>query len=100
MLDDSLERLDGFWRGGFHPLPMQRPRIPVWVATRWPNRRPIQRALRWDGLFPIDLPGPEQLAELVDEIGKARARREDPFDLVVEAPPGADARPWEAAGAT
>src|SRR6266508_4164906 len=28
MLDEGLERLDGFWRGGFNPLPVQRPRIP------------------------------------------------------------------------
>lgn len=64
LLDESLERLDGFWRGEFNPLPVQRPRIPVWVAATWPNRRPIRRAIRWDGLFPIDLPGPEQLAVL------------------------------------
>ncbi len=100
ILDDGLERLDGFWRGGFSPLPVQRPRIPVWVAAKWPNRRPIRRAIRWDGLFPIDLPGPDGLAELADEIGQARAGREDPFDLVVEVPPGSDVRSWEAAGAT
>ena len=45
--------------------PVQRPRIPVWVAARWPNRRPMRRAARWDGLFPIDQDEPEQLAELV-----------------------------------
>ena len=33
VLDESLERLDGFWRGEFNPLPVQRPRIPVWVAA-------------------------------------------------------------------
>jgi len=79
---------------------VQRPRIPVWVAANWPNRRPVRRATRWDGLFPIDLPGPEQLAELAEAIRKARAGSEDPFDLVVEVPPGAHARAWEAAGAT
>jgi alkanesulfonate monooxygenase SsuD/methylene tetrahydromethanopterin reductase-like flavin-dependent oxidoreductase (luciferase family) len=100
LLDESLERLDGFWRGGFKPLPVQRPRIPVWVGANWPNRRPIRRATRWDGLFPIDLPGPEQLAALAEEIGHARAGTTDPFDLVVEVSPGADVRPWEAAGAT
>ncbi len=100
ILDDGLEQLDGFWRGGFNPLPVQRPRIPVWVAAKWPNRRPVRRAIRWDGLFPIDLPGPEGLAELADEIGQARAGREEPFDLVVEVPPGGDVRSWEEAGAT
>jgi hypothetical protein len=97
MLDASLDRLDGYWRGGFQPQPVQSPRIPVWVAGNWPNRKPIRRALRWDGLFPIDLPGPGALAELVDEIRQVRSGQ---FDFVVEVPPGADTRPWEEAGAT
>jgi len=54
----------------------------------------------WDGLFPIDLPGPEGLAELAEEVQQARAASDDPFDLVVEVPPGADVHAWEAAGAT
>lgn len=100
MLDEGLERLDGFWRGEFNPLPVQQPRIPVWVAAKWPNRRPVRRAIRWDGLFPIDLPGPERFTELAAEIRTARAGIDDPFDLVVEVPPGADVRPWQSAGAT
>jgi alkanesulfonate monooxygenase SsuD/methylene tetrahydromethanopterin reductase-like flavin-dependent oxidoreductase (luciferase family) len=100
LLDEGLERLGGFWSGGFRPLPVQRPRIPVWVAASWPNRRPVQRAVRWDGLFPIELPGPEGLAELAEEVQQARAGSDGPFDLVVEVPPGADVGPWEAAGAT
>jgi alkanesulfonate monooxygenase SsuD/methylene tetrahydromethanopterin reductase-like flavin-dependent oxidoreductase (luciferase family) len=100
LLDHGLNRLGEFWAGEFEPLPVQQPRIPIWVAARWPHRRPIRRAVRWDGLFPIDLPGPEQLAELEDEISQARAGRDDPFDLVVDIPPGADGAPWEAAGAT
>jgi alkanesulfonate monooxygenase SsuD/methylene tetrahydromethanopterin reductase-like flavin-dependent oxidoreductase (luciferase family) len=100
LLDGGLNRLDELWSGVFRPLPVQRPRIPVWVGAKWPHRRPVQRAIRWDGLFPIDLPGPERLDELAQEIRKARAGREDSFDLIVEVPPGADARAWEAAGAT
>ena len=100
LLDKGLERLDGFWSGGFQPLPVQRPRIPVWVAASWPNRRPVQCAVRWDGLFPIELPGPEGLAELAEEVRRARAGSDAPFDLVVEVPPGADVHPWGAAGAT
>jgi alkanesulfonate monooxygenase SsuD/methylene tetrahydromethanopterin reductase-like flavin-dependent oxidoreductase (luciferase family) len=100
LLDEGLDRLAGLWGGGFRPLPLQRPRIPVWVAARWPNRRPVRRAIRWDGLFPIELPGPEGLAELAEEVRQARAGSDDPFDLVVEVPTGADVRPWEAADAT
>ena len=100
LLDQGLERLTGFWSGEFEPPPVQRPRIPIWVAARWPNRRPLRRAARWDGLFPIELPGPEALAELGEEVRGMRPEGAPPFELVVEAPPGAELAPWEAAGAT
>jgi alkanesulfonate monooxygenase SsuD/methylene tetrahydromethanopterin reductase-like flavin-dependent oxidoreductase (luciferase family) len=100
LLDRGLERLNAFWAGDFQPAPLQRPRIPVWVAARWPHRRPVRRAARWDGLFVIDLPGPEGLAELAHEVRDLRAESDGSFDLVVEISPGAPAGPWEAAGAT
>ena len=100
LLDEGVERLSRYWAGELEPPPVQQPRIPVWVASRWPNRRPLRRAARWDGLFPIELPGPEALAELAEEIGELRADNDDPFDFVVEIEPGDEAEPWEAAGAT
>jgi alkanesulfonate monooxygenase SsuD/methylene tetrahydromethanopterin reductase-like flavin-dependent oxidoreductase (luciferase family) len=100
LLDERLERLAELWAGEFEPIPVQEPRIPVWVAGRWPNRRPVRRAARWDGLFVIDLPGPDAVEELATEIRELRAGNDDPFDLVVEIPIGADAAPMEAAGAT
>jgi alkanesulfonate monooxygenase SsuD/methylene tetrahydromethanopterin reductase-like flavin-dependent oxidoreductase (luciferase family) len=99
-LDRGLDRLTAFWAGEFQPPPLQQPRIPVWVAGRWPHRRPVRRAARWDGLFPVDLPGPDALAQLATEVHGLRAGSDDPFELVVEIPPGAAAEPWEAAGAT
>ena len=75
LLDRGLEQLAGYWDGGFEPAPVQRPRIPIWVAGRWPNRRPLRRAARWDGFFPIDLPGPAELAELAAEVTELRERR-------------------------
>ncbi len=99
LLDEGLERLDAYWRGGFEPPPVQQPRIPVWVAARWPRRRPLKRAARWDGLFPIDLPGPAELAELAEEVGALRGGL-DGFELVVTNPAGTDPEPWIAAGAT
>lgn len=80
--DESLELLDRFWSGErvtFHgeffdvddvallPTPVQRPRIPILVAAFWPNKKPVRRAARWDGLMPVvdpDLDG-EQLQELM-----------------------------------
>jgi alkanesulfonate monooxygenase SsuD/methylene tetrahydromethanopterin reductase-like flavin-dependent oxidoreductase (luciferase family) len=99
LLDHGLERLTRYWSGEFEPPPVQQPRIPVWVAAEWPHRRPVRRAMHWDGLFPTGLPGPEELAELVSDI---RAARPDgrPFDVVVDLPPGEASEPWAEAGAT
>jgi alkanesulfonate monooxygenase SsuD/methylene tetrahydromethanopterin reductase-like flavin-dependent oxidoreductase (luciferase family) len=77
-LDQGLDDLARYWGGEFEPVPVQRPRIPVWVAAEWPHRRPVRRALRWDGLFPIRLPGPAALAELTGEVREARPAA-DPF---------------------
>jgi len=95
-LDDSLEVLRRFWSGepvefegaritvhstAFLPRPVQQP-LPVWVACRWPHHRPLARAARHQGCFPLfdpggrELPGlpePEQVAalrtKLLDEGG-------------------------------
>lgn len=99
-LDDGLERLSKFWDGELEPRPVQQPRIPVWVAAVWPHRRPVRRATRWDGLFPIELPGPEALVELAEEIAIDRDKALAGFDLVVEVAPGQEIEPWEQAGAT
>lgn len=86
LLDDGLERLLAYWGGEFEPRPVQEPRIPIWVAARWPNKRPLKRAARYDGVFPIDLPGPDELTELVAEI-------RTPGDVVSTNPAGTDPAP-------
>jgi alkanesulfonate monooxygenase SsuD/methylene tetrahydromethanopterin reductase-like flavin-dependent oxidoreductase (luciferase family) len=98
LLDDGLERLASYWGGEFEPPPVQSPRIPVWVAGRWPNRAPLRRAARWDGLFPIDMEEPAQLAEMVAAVRELGAG--DGFEVVVDHPPGTDPDPWIEAGAT
>jgi alkanesulfonate monooxygenase SsuD/methylene tetrahydromethanopterin reductase-like flavin-dependent oxidoreductase (luciferase family) len=95
LLDESLDRLAAYWGGEFEPRPLQQPRIPVWVASRWPVRRPLARAARWDGVFPIDLPGPGELAEYIAELPKRPG-----YDVVVTNPVGTDLTPWVEAGAT
>jgi alkanesulfonate monooxygenase SsuD/methylene tetrahydromethanopterin reductase-like flavin-dependent oxidoreductase (luciferase family) len=100
LLDDGLERLTAFWGGEFEPPPVQRPRIPVWVAGRWPKRAPLRRAARWDGFFPIDFDQPEQLADLLTDLRDIRGDGDGQFEIVVEHPAGTDPAPWEAAGAT
>jgi alkanesulfonate monooxygenase SsuD/methylene tetrahydromethanopterin reductase-like flavin-dependent oxidoreductase (luciferase family) len=104
-LDEGLEILEGLWSGEpfsysgsyhrvegaqFLPRAAQEPRVPVWVAGRWPHRRPFRRAARWDGLFPLfdgfgagEMPPPELLAEAV---AYTRAHRDGDgsFDVALE----------------
>jgi alkanesulfonate monooxygenase SsuD/methylene tetrahydromethanopterin reductase-like flavin-dependent oxidoreductase (luciferase family) len=99
LLDEGIERLLAYWGGEFEPPPAQRPRIPIWVATTWPRRKPLRRAARFEGLFPIELPGPEALAEMAGEV-QAMRESDGPYELVVTNPPGTDLVPWIEAGAT
>lgn len=71
---------------GLEPRPTQRPRPPIWLAARGDARRPIRRAARYDGLFPIELDG-ERYSRLLDEVVSARGDL-DGFDLAVKADPG------------
>ena len=67
MLDESLEVVRSFLAGNvvdfagrhYHvddaqllPTPVQDP-VPFWAAVRWPNRKPLARAARLQGCFPI-----------------------------------------------
>lgn len=101
MLDEGLDVMAGLWSGEkftyegkhysvreqqFRPTPVQQPRIPIWVAGMWPNKRPFRRAARWDGVFPIDSAlrdlAPETFAEIVDYTRAHRASDER-FDVSV-----------------
>jgi alkanesulfonate monooxygenase SsuD/methylene tetrahydromethanopterin reductase-like flavin-dependent oxidoreductase (luciferase family) len=80
----------------FLPTPARSGGIPIWLAGRWPNRRPVARALRHDGLFVIDIDDPGGLAGIVAE-ARALGR---PFDIVVTDEAGPEPAAWAAAGAT
>jgi len=98
-LDESLDILTGLWTGEpfsyngkhytleevtFTPKPYQ-PRIPVWVAGFWPNRRPFRRAARYDGVYPTrDWPDSltvNDLKNILDYI-EGHRRSTKPFDVV------------------
>jgi alkanesulfonate monooxygenase SsuD/methylene tetrahydromethanopterin reductase-like flavin-dependent oxidoreductase (luciferase family) len=115
MLDESLEILVRAWSGEpvhhrgahytvdgvrFEPRPVQRPGVPVWVAGFFGKPRPLRRAARYDGFFPVNLEGPEQLAEIAGRLGELREGRSEPYDLVAALAPGVDPAPYAAAGAT
>ena len=112
MLDERLDVLDQLLSGEhvthpladgvrFLPTPVQE-RVPVWVGARWPNRRPLRRAARWDGVFPIDLEDPADLPGLLAVVAEER-RATSPFDVVVQgrvSEPEERRAQWAEAGAT
>jgi alkanesulfonate monooxygenase SsuD/methylene tetrahydromethanopterin reductase-like flavin-dependent oxidoreductase (luciferase family) len=132
LLDEGLDVLAGLWSGErfgysgshfavdpvrFTPVPVQRPRIPVWVAGVLPNPRPIARAARWDGFVPIRFdahglvrPSAADIGEVGAQIAAMRSADQNEtggYDMVVWAEvaktpsevPGL-AEPYQRAGAT
>ncbi|MEJ2262497.1 MAG: LLM class flavin-dependent oxidoreductase [Anaerolineales bacterium] len=94
-LDESLEIITGLWSGetithdGIHykidPVqfsqrPIQRPRIPIWIAGYWPNKAPMRRAALWEGAFPFkgdmqnfdEMLSPSQVKEIITYISQHR----------------------------
>lgn len=115
MLDESLAILAAAWSGEpvrhrgdhytvdditFLPRPVQRPGVPVWAAGFPGNVKPIRRAARLDGFFPVNLQHPDQLAEAVGTLTGLRDGAMDPYDVAVALPSGADLEPYASAGAT
>jgi alkanesulfonate monooxygenase SsuD/methylene tetrahydromethanopterin reductase-like flavin-dependent oxidoreductase (luciferase family) len=104
--DEGLAILAGMWSGEpfafdgehyrvaartFLPMPIQQPRIPIWIGGTSGRRGPVRRAARWDGMIPVptNLPGggtahltPEQVAALRDAIAAQRPAG-SPFDIVL-----------------
>jgi alkanesulfonate monooxygenase SsuD/methylene tetrahydromethanopterin reductase-like flavin-dependent oxidoreductase (luciferase family) len=118
LLDEGLAIVTGVWSGEpfefhgehydvrrttFAPVPLQQPRIPIWVAGMLPHLRPFRRAARYDGVFPIrgDMEDmtPADVARVADYVSRHRTG-EGPFDVVVGGPPGTDVEAIEEAGAT
>ncbi|MEI5098799.1 LLM class flavin-dependent oxidoreductase [Streptomyces sp. PmtG] len=125
-LDEGLGLMARYWTGdpvthkGTHyeahdvallPAATQRPRPPVWIAGFWPNRPPMRRAARWDGVVPLFksakhgvVPPVAEVRDVVAYVGEHRAEQ-GPFEVVVggaTAPGEAADRigPLAAAGAT
>ncbi|HEY2793883.1 MAG TPA: LLM class flavin-dependent oxidoreductase [Micromonosporaceae bacterium] len=125
-LDEGLGLLERYWTGetvnhnGRHyhvddisllPATVQRPRPPVWIGGFWPNRAPMRRAARWDGVVPLFanarhgfVPAVDEVRELIAYVGRYR---ETPFEVVLGgASPGDPAKaadligPLADAGAT
>lgn len=118
LLDEALEVVVGMWSGEpfsfrgrhfavrertFLPTPVSG--IPIWVAATWPNRRPVLRAARFDGVAPMraDMEpiGPGEIRELLALVA-AHRHPGTPFDVVVGGPPIPPSRAadFEEAGVT
>ena len=127
MLDEGIAILSGLWSGEkfsfdgkhykvretqFLPVPMQKPRIPIWLAGTWPRKKPFRRAARFDGIVPMSadiekLLSPDDVREIAKFVAANRTAS-TPFDIVVAGETPADdkarahdfAASYEDAGAT
>ena len=99
MLDEGLEVLTRLWRGKtfsyegkhyqladarFLPTPVQHPRIPIWLAGVWPNKKPFRRAAQWDGISAMGRDyelAPQDFREITAYL-KAHRSNEAPFDVI------------------
>jgi alkanesulfonate monooxygenase SsuD/methylene tetrahydromethanopterin reductase-like flavin-dependent oxidoreductase (luciferase family) len=101
MLDEGLDVLVQLWSGvrvdysGQHyrlhdalflPTPLQRPRIPIWIAGLWPGKKPFRRAAHWDGVCPLkqadQLMLPNEIREMLTYIQQFRTN-DEPFEVLV-----------------
>jgi alkanesulfonate monooxygenase SsuD/methylene tetrahydromethanopterin reductase-like flavin-dependent oxidoreductase (luciferase family) len=74
--------------------------VPIWLAARWPYRRPLRRAAGYDGVFVIDLDSPANLADALATISEHRPGGLAGYDVAIQADPSGDPGPWAEAGAT
>lgn len=127
MLDEGLAVIDGLWKGkpvsfkGRHyqvdklsmvPVPVQSPRIPVWVVGVWHKQKSMDRVVNWDGIIPQKYKSmkrvtPEEVSAMKQFIDERRDSP-TPFDIIVGGDtPGNNpekavkkVRPFAKAGAT
>src|SRR4051794_28010242 len=112
IVDDGLPLLDSLLRGDpvvhhsdhydveaqLRPPPVQRPRPRIFIAGTHPYRRPLARALQWDGYIPISytaLLTPEEIATFLDGVERPAG-----WDVYIAGAPGHSVADYEAAGVT
>lgn len=88
--DESLDVMLRCWEGGefgfdgkffqfrkiqFDPVPVQRPRVPLWIGSRTDQRRPMARVAKYaDVWHPTGL-SPEEVARTGDELDALAGRK-------------------------
>jgi alkanesulfonate monooxygenase SsuD/methylene tetrahydromethanopterin reductase-like flavin-dependent oxidoreductase (luciferase family) len=112
ILDEGVDLLTRLWAGDeahhlgrlkvdgvrISPGPVQEPRIPLWFACRGGNLRPVQRAARYDGIYPIEVDH-QQMSRTLDVIQRARGSL-DGFEIALVAHPGVTVDQLRTMGAT
>ena len=98
---ESIDHVGAHYRASgvaFRPLPIQRPRPPIWLAARGRSPRALRRASRYEGIFPVNVTA-DDVAWIREHIA---AQREDTssFDVAVVGFPGLDMDAFERSGAT
>jgi len=106
MLDESLDIIDGLWSGKpfsfngahyhlrdveFSPVPVQRPRVPIWVVGAWPRMKSMRRVLRCDGVLPVKMDATRAMSDMTPDDLRAMKTYIDerrtltaPFDIIME----------------
>jgi alkanesulfonate monooxygenase SsuD/methylene tetrahydromethanopterin reductase-like flavin-dependent oxidoreductase (luciferase family) len=112
--DEALALLQELWSGEevdhhgdrytagqvtFLPRPVQEPRIPLWGAA-WGGGplKPVRRAARLDGLFPVNTTV-DQLRPMLDVVAAERGGL-DGYEVAIETEPGTDLDALASLGAT
>lgn len=98
MLDEALDVITSLWTGKevnhvgnhytitgatFEPTPVQDPRIPIWVGGFWPNKKPMRRAAKWDGVIPLFRTDDDDLQLVADCVRFIESERDvsEPTDV-------------------
>jgi hypothetical protein len=71
---------------------------PIWCAARGTALRPVRRAARFQGLFPIEV-GVAELTAMLDEVRRVRGSL-DGFDVAVRVGPDDDPALLDVPGVT
>lgn len=99
----------------YPPVPVQQPRVPLWVVGVWNKKKSMERVLKCDGLLPQKMNSAGQFEEVTPaDVREMKAYVEanrtltTPFDIVIEGKTGGMDRaqlqdklcPWQEAGTT
>lgn len=77
------------------PTPNSGSKIPTWIAGRWPNRAPMRRAVRHDGMFVINVKTENDVHDLLGSLRELRGDLSG-YDVVLQPPNDALAASWSA----